>query len=44
LRGDPNASATLIEHAQRRCDELVRRRQALRFTLEELETQSQRVQ
>lgn len=39
LRDEPNASATLIAHAQRRCDELVRRREALRFTLEELETQ-----
>ncbi len=38
LRGDPNASATLIEHAQRRYDELVRRREGLRFKLEELET------
>jgi hypothetical protein len=44
VRGDPSASATLIERAQRRCDELVRRREGLRFTLEELETQSERVQ
>ncbi len=44
LRGDPSASVTLIERAQRRCDELVRRREGLRFRLEELETQSERVQ
>jgi hypothetical protein len=44
LRSDPGVSATLVERAQRRCDELVRRREGLRFTLEELETQSERVQ
>lgn len=44
LRSDPSASTTLIERAQRRCDELGRRREGLRFTLEELETQSERVQ
>jgi hypothetical protein len=44
LHGDPSASATLIERAQRRCDELARRREGLRFTLEELESQSERVQ
>ena len=44
LRGDPSASATLIERAQQRCDELMRRRDGLRFTLEELETHSERAQ
>jgi hypothetical protein len=42
VRGDPNASAALIERAQRRCDELIRRREGLRFTLDELESQSER--
>lgn len=44
LHGDPVASATLIERAQLRCDELIRRRESLRFTIEELETQSERIQ
>ena len=44
LRGDPGTSAALIERAQKRHDELVRRREGLRFTLDELETQNARVQ
>jgi hypothetical protein len=41
---DPRASVMLIERAQRRCAELMRRREALRFTLEALESQGEHVQ
>lgn len=41
LRSDATLAPALIARAEQRCEELIRRKESLRFALDEVETQSE---